>query len=917
MRSIPMADRGPRGRRLARVRQVAVLSVVGLLGTLVVSSTSLALGASSTGSDHLPLPVFAGTPMTMPAMVDPTLDAAIAAQGQTTVIVSLNAPTSPTAGAAAAPSLRASDNKASLESLLAALPAGSSQAAHVMPNLDMVSLSVDADGLDALRRSPLVHAVAPNRHYAPQLAAEDNRVRAPYAWSFGTGQNGAGQSVAILDSGVDRLHPFFGGRVTTEACHSSDSRGFFAGPAGTDRVIGLCPSPTPQATYLDEQYGTGSATPCTFTTDCGHGTHVAGIAAGGSGSTSGNGSGMAFGASIISEQIYSEATGPDYCPPGDDPCMLAFDDAIFAAIDDLVSLQAGGAHIASANLSLGYGNWSGAGPCDAEPNQAPYHSAFSSLIAVGIAPVVAAGNDYVDFHNGISFPACDSFAVSVGAIDSVSNGFVAGASPHAAEGIPDFATFSQDSGLTKMVAPGFNVTSSVPGNGYAWAYGTSMAAPMVAGAWAVIKQQHPNWGFDDVLGLLRATGFPIKDSRVGSLNEATPSLDLAAAVNPPTFHSMTPLRIVDTRLGQGVALAKVHGGQTITFSAAGSGVPSSALGIVLNVTAINPSAGGYLTVFPGGMPRPLASNLNLTAGVNQPNLVETKLGPNGGISIFNDNATLDIAVDIAGWYDGGGPSNFGGDFHAVDPVRLLDSRDGTGMAGGTPALLQAGDAGVTTLQVTGGTSPVPAGASAVVVNLTAVSPTKAGYLTAWPTDGTRPTASNLNFEAGVTVPNLAVVKLSANGRISFFHDAGQLDLLADVAGWIDDGTSGSPAGHFVPLESRRLLDSRNGVGMPGGVAARFGTQTINLQVLGRGGVPADGVSAVVLNVTAIQPTGYTYVTVWPAGSSQPLVSNLNPPIGRVTPNLVTVKVGANGKVAINNFGGFVNVIADVAGWYTN
>ena len=82
-------------------------------------------------------------------------------------------------------------------------------------------------------------------------------------------------------------------------------------------------------------------------------------------------------------------------------------------------------------------------------------------------------------------------------------------------------------------------------------------------------------------------------------------------------------------------------------------------------------------------------------------------------------------------------------------------------------------------------------------------------------------------------------------------------------------------------------------------------------------MPADGVSAVVLNVTAIQPTGYTYVTVWPAGSSQPLVSNLNPPIGRVTPNLVTVKVGANGKVAINNFGGFVNVIADVAGWYTN
>jgi hypothetical protein len=132
--------------------------------------------------------------------------------------------------------------------------------------------------------------------------------------------------------------------------------------------------------------------------------------------------------------------------------------------------------------------------------------------------------------------------------------------------------------------------------------------------------------------------------------------------------------------------------------------------------------------------------------------------------------------------------------------------------------------------------------------------------------------------------------------------------VADVAGWFGAGDSA-----YVPVLPKRVLDTRFGNGAP---VAKLGPGAgMNLQVTGRGGVPAAGVSAVVLNVTVTEPTAQSYVTVWPSGQARPLASNLNFLAVRTVPNLVVVKVGAGGQVALYNNSGSTHLVADVAGWY--
>ena len=120
-------------------------------------------------------------------------------------------------------------------------------------------------------------------------------------------------------------------------------------------------------------------------------------------------------------------------------------------------------------------------------------------------------------------------------------------------------------------------------------------------------------------------------------------------------------------------------------------------------------------------------------------------------------------------------------------------------------------------------------------------------------------------------------------------------------------------GRFFPLTPSRILDTRTGNGAP---AAMVGPgATVGLQVTGRGGVPASGVSAVAMNVTVTNPTATSWLTAWPAGEALPLASNLNYTPGQTVPNLVVVKVGADGVVNLRNAEGQVHVLADVVGWF--
>jgi hypothetical protein len=204
------------------------------------------------------------------------------------------------------------------------------------------------------------------------------------------------------------------------------------------------------------------------------------------------------------------------------------------------------------------------------------------------------------------------------------------------------------------------------------------------------------------------------------------------------------------------------------------------------------------------------------------------------------------------------------------------------------------------------------GVTAVVLNVTVTDPTTSSYVTVFPLGPTIPTASNLNFTAGETIPNQVIVPVNGFGQIGFYNNSGSVDLVADLAGYYTDTAGGSA---FTSIGPVRVLDTRNGTG---GISSPVGPGgTISLQVDGVDGVPASGVTAVVLNVTAVGPTTSGYLTVFPNGETQPTVSNLNFTAGEVIPNLVTVPVGADGKIDFYNFAGSVNIVADLAGYYTN
>jgi len=190
------------------------------------------------------------------------------------------------------------------------------------------------------------------------------------------------------------------------------------------------------------------------------------------------------------------------------------------------------------------------------------------------------------------------------------------------------------------------------------------------------------------------------------------------------------------------------------------------------------------------------------------------------------------------------------------------------------------------------------------------------FVTVYPSETTRPLASNLNVVPGQTVPNAVVARLN-NGKVSLYNNRGDVELIADVQGWFAAPTEPlTGQSSYNPMAPVRALDTRDGTGT-GGVSGQMGPGgVIVLQVAGTNGVPASGVSAVVLNVTVTNPTGPdSFLTVYPSPSPRPLASNLNFRAGQTVANLVVARVGPTGAVTIYNNLGAVHIVADVQGWF--
>lgn len=236
---------------------------------------------------------------------------------------------------------------------------------------------------------------------------------------------------------------------------------------------------------------------------------------------------------------------------------------------------------------------------------------------------------------------------------------------------------------------------------------------------------------------------------------------------------IAPTRLMDTRDGTGVAKAgKLPGGVVTRLQVAGPGraVPTGATAITMNVTVNDPTQPGFLTVYPCDTAPPIVSNLNFTAHQTVANLVTVKLAADGSVCILPQWDTH-VIVDAATWFGAGSEG-----FWPMTPTRVLDTRERLGVP--SPGRLAAG--GVLTLQV-GSELPLPG--SAVLLNVTATGTQNDGFVTAYPCDQARPTASNLNYVAGQTVPNLVSVKMSATGTVCLYSQS-STHLIADLGGYI-------------------------------------------------------------------------------------------------------------------------------------
>ncbi|HWI05559.1 MAG TPA: hypothetical protein VNT52_17265, partial [Acidimicrobiales bacterium] len=287
-------------------------------------------------------------------------------------------------------------------------------------------------------------------------------------------------------------------------------------------------------------------------------------------------------------------------------------------------------------------------------------------------------------------------------------------------------------------------------------------------------------------------------------------------------------------------------------------------------------------------------------------------GIDGKVSMYNNLGSVNVAADIQGYFQG---DTTGSTYIPLAPARILDTRVGTG---GTSA--PVGPGGTIELKVTDAGGVPAAGGTAVALNVTATNVSGLeSYLTVWPSGSSRPVASNLNFIQGQTVPNLVIARVGAEGRISIYNNVGNVDVVADTQGYFAAPVEAPPlpGSVYYPANPARILDSRTGLGVPGGHQGQLGTaSTIDVQVTGQGGVPANATS-VVLNVTAADSPGPdSYLTVYPTGTARPLASNLNFVAGQTVPNLVIAKIGSGGRVTIYNNLGSTVVVADVQGWFT-
>ncbi len=401
-----------------------------------------------------------------------------------------------------------------------------------------------------------------------------------------------------------------------------------------------------------------------------------------------------------------------------------------------------------------------------------------------------------------------------------------------------------------------------------------------------------------------ATNAAGKGPRSAPSGSVIPIGPLAAGA---VYVPLTPVRLLDTRIGNGLA-GTFRTGVVRTFVVAGQGdVPADAVAVTGNLTVTGQTSAGYVSVGPTMSSSPTTSSLNAPRGDTRANGLTVRLSTQGKLAAVWTGApgsTTNLVFDVTGYFTETGA---GAVYVPLTPVRLLDTRIGNGLAGTFRT-------GVVRTFVVAGQGDVPADAVAVTGNLTVTGQTSAGYVSVGPTMSSSPTTSSLNAPRGDTRANGLTVRLSTQGKLAAVWTGAPgstTNLVFDVTGYFTETGAGAV---YVPLTPVRLLDSRIG----NGLAGTFRTGVVRTFVVaGQGDVPADAV-AVTGNLTVTGQTSAGYVSVGPTMSSSPTTSSLNAPRGDTRANGLTVRLSTQGKLAAvwtGAPGSTTNLVFDVTGYF--
>lgn len=405
---------------------------------------------------------------------------------------------------------------------------------------------------------------------------------------------------------------------------------------------------------------------------------------------------------------------------------------------------------------------------------------------------------------------------------------------------------------------------------------------------------------------------------------------------------ISPVRICDTRPGNpsrlsGTVLTQCEGkapgpGGVLSIQVAGlAGAPSGASGVALSLTAVDPTANGYLSVYPAGGSAPTISNVNFSAGDPAvANLVVSSLSHSGEVSIFNYAGTTQVVVDVEGYLVPQTSGSSAGYYVPLSPARICDTRPGnpSGLSGTAQSQCEGkAPAPGNPLQVqVEGVGGVPSsGVAAAVVDLTVIDPSAPGYLVASPAGSSPPTASNIDYGPGQVIATRAIVALDSAGAIEVTASSGTPQVAVDVEGYVtSSGMSAVPVGASLLLSApapARICDTRpdNPSGLSGAALTQCEGKTLGpggtltIQVTGLAGVPT-GATAVIVNLTVTATSEAGYLSAFPEGTPLPGTSDLDWSAGSTVANLAVVPLSSSGQVTLYNYAGTAQVVVDVMGW---